>query len=127
MAELAANFSSLAWGPWLLVLLLGGGLFFLIHSELRPLRHLTHAIAILRGRYDNPDDPGQVSHAAALSAALAGTVGMGNIAGVALAIHIAGPGAIFWMWMTALAGMLLKYSEIYLGMKYRVQNIDVNY
>jgi len=119
MAEFAATFASLAWGPWLLILLLGGGAFFLVHSKLAPLRHLGHAISILRGRYDDPRDPGQISHAAALSAALAGTVGMGNIAGVALAIHIAGPGAIFWMWLTALLGIATKFYTCTLAVMYR--------
>jgi len=119
MAEFAATFARIAWGPWLLILLLGGGVFFLLHSTLKPLRHLSHAIALLRGRYDNPDDPGHISHAAALSAALAGTVGMGNIAGVALAIHIAGPGAIFWMWLTALLGIATKFYTCTLAVMYR--------
>ena len=119
MAEWAATFASVAWGPWLLVLLLGGGLFFLFHSALKPLRHLGHAVALLRGRYDNENDPGQISHSAALSAALAGTVGMGNIAGVALAIHVAGPGAIFWMWLTALLGIATKFYTCTLAVMFR--------
>jgi len=119
VADFAATFASLAWGPWLLILLLGGGLFFVAHSALKPMRYLGHAIAILRGRYDNPDDPGQISHAAALSAALAGTVGMGNIAGVALAIHVAGPGAIFWMWLTAILGIATKFYTCTLAVMFR--------
>jgi len=98
--QFAKTFSELAWGPWLLVLLLGGGAFFLVYSRLTPFRHLPHAIALLRGRFDEADDPGQISHFQALSSALAGTIGMGNIAGVALALTIGGPGAIFSVWMT---------------------------
>ena len=119
MAELASQFAALAWGPWLLVLLLGGGLYFAVHSRLAPLRYLSHAIAIVRGRYDNAEDPGQISHASALSAALAGTVGMGNIAGVALAIHVAGPGAIFWMWLTAILGIATKFYTCTLAVMFR--------
>jgi len=115
----AASFANIAWGPWLLILLLGGGLFFLVHSSLKPLRHLGHAVALLLGRYDNENDPGHISHSAALSAALAGTVGMGNIAGVALAIHVAGPGAIFWMWLTALLGIATKFYTCTLAVMFR--------
>ncbi len=108
-----------AWGPWLLVLLLGGGLFFLVRSRFTPFRYLPHAIDLLRGRYDNRDDPGHISHFKALSTALAGTIGMGNIAGVALAITIGGPGAIFWMWMTAVVGMATKFFTCSLAVMYR--------
>ena len=84
----AVLFAQLAWGPWLLMLLLGGGLFLMIFSGALPLRHLNHGWQVLRGRYDDQTDPGQISHFQALSAALAGTIGMGNIGGVALAIGI---------------------------------------
>lgn len=111
--------ADLAWGPWLLVLLLGGGLVFLIRSRFVPFRYLPHAIDLLRGKYNDPSDPGQISHFKALSAALAGTIGMGNIAGVALAIAIGGPGAIFWMWMTAIVGMATKFFTCSLAVMYR--------
>ena len=114
-----AAFSRLAWGPWLLVLLLGGGLFFLVFSRFVPFRHLPHAWGLLRGRYDSPDAPGQISHFQALASALAGTIGMGNIAGVALAIAIAGPGAIFWMWITAILGIATKFFTCTLAVMYR--------
>ena len=120
--SLATTFSSIAWGPWLLVLLLGGGLFFLIFSRFIPFRHLPHAWGLLRGRYDSDDDPGQLSHFQALSSALAGTVGMGNIAGVALAIAIAGPGAIFWMWVTAILGIATKFFTCTLAVMYRAED-----
>ena len=118
-AEFAAAFARLAWGPWLLTLLVGGGLFFVVHSRLTPLRYLGHAIDLVRGRYDDGSAPGQISHRSALSAALAGTVGMGNIAGVALAIHLAGPGAIFWMWVTAIVGTATKFYTCTLAVMYR--------
>ena len=115
----ATLFSRHAWGPWLLVLLLGGGLFFLLYSRGIPIRYLGHACRLLLGRYDSAGDPGQISHFQALSAALAGTVGMGNIAGVALAIHVGGPGAIFWMWVTAVVGIATKFFTCSLAVMYR--------
>ena len=117
--SLATAFSQYAWGPWLLVLLLGGGLFFLLYSGFTPFRYLSHAGALLMGRYDSGDDPGEISHFQALSSALAGTVGMGNIGGVALAITVGGPGAIFWMWMTAIVGIATKFFTCSLAVMYR--------
>ncbi len=117
--RIITGFSDLAWGTPLLVLLLGGGLFFLIYSRLLPFRYFRHAIAILRGKYDNPDEPGQINHYQALSTALAATVGMGNISGVALAIAMGGPGAIFWMWVSALLGVTTKYFTCTLAVMYR--------
>jgi AGCS family alanine or glycine:cation symporter len=117
--RLITGFSDLAWGTPLLVLLLGGGLFFLLYSRLLPFRYFRHAIAILRGKYDNPDEPGQINHYQALSTALAATVGMGNITGVALAITMGGPGAIFWMWVSALLGVTTKYFTCTLAVMYR--------
>jgi len=113
------TFSSWAWGPWLLVVLLGGGFYFLVYTRFAPFRHLPHAWDLLRGRYDDPDDPGQINHFQALSSALAGTIGMGNIAGVALAITVGGPGAIFWMWMTAILGIATKFFTCSLAIMYR--------
>ncbi|RMG70023.1 MAG: sodium:alanine symporter family protein, partial [Bacteroidetes bacterium] len=112
-------FGNAAWGTPLLVLLLGGGLFFLIYSRFLPFRYLGHALAILRGKYDDPGDPGEISHFQALSTALAATVGMGNISGVAVAISMGGPGAVFWMWMSAVVGMATKYFTCTLAIMYR--------
>ena len=112
----AANF---IWGPPLLILLLGGGLFLLIYSRFLPFRFLRHAINVLRGKYDNPDDPGDISHFQALSGALAATIGMGNISGVALAIATGGSGAMFWMWVSAFIGMATKYFTCTLAVQFR--------
>jgi AGCS family alanine or glycine:cation symporter len=117
--RLITGFSDLAWGTPLLVLLLGGGLFFLLYSRLLPFRYFSHAVAILRGKYDNPNEPGHINHYQALSTALAATVGMGNITGVALAITMGGPGAIFWMWVSALLGVTTKYFTCTLAVMYR--------
>lgn len=117
--RLIIGFSNLAWGTPLLVLLLGGGLFFLVYSRMLPFRYFRHAIAILRGKYDDPDEPGQINHYQALSTALAATVGMGNVSGVALAIVAGGPGAIFWMWISAILGVTTKYFTCTLAVMYR--------
>ena len=117
--QLIIAFADAAWGPWLLILLLGGGLFFLAYSRLLPFFYVKHAINIIRGKYDSPDDTGDISHFQALSSALAGTIGMGNIAGVAIAISLGGPGAIFWMWMSAFVGIATKFFTCSLGVMYR--------
>ncbi len=105
---------------WPLVIgLLGTGLFLTIRLGFVQFRRLGHGFAVATGRYDDPDEPGDVSHFQALTTALSATVGVGNIAGVALAIHIGGPGALFWMWITALLGMATKYSEVTLAQQYR--------
>lgn len=113
------DFSDLIWGAPLLILLLGGGLFFLIYSRMIPFRYIRHAVHILRGRYDDPNEAGYISHYQALSTALSGTVGMGNVSGVAVAITTGGPGAIFWMWISALLGMATKYFTCSLAVMYR--------
>ena len=107
------------WAMPLVILLLGGGIFFIILSQFKPFLYLKHAIHVLAGKYDNADDPGQITHFEALSSALASTVGMGNIAGVAVAIHTGGPGAIFWMWLTAIIGMATKFFTCTLALMYR--------
>lgn len=117
--ELIIEAANLIWGTPVLILLLGGGFYFLIYSRLAPVRHIGHALSILTGRYDRPDEKGQLSHYQTLSTALAGTVGMGNISGVAIAITMGGPGAIFWMWISALLGVSTKYFECTLAVMYR--------
>lgn len=117
--EFIVQFSNLIWGTPLLIVLLGGGLFFLVYSRLAPLRYIGHAISILTGKYDNPNEPGQLKHYEALSTALAGTIGMGNISGVAVAIATGGPGAMFWMWISALLGVSTKFFECTLAVMFR--------
>lgn len=112
-------FGNAAWGTPLLVLLLGGGLYFLVYSGFLPFRHYKHALDVLRGKYDDPDDPGDINHFQALSSALAATVGMGNISGVAVAIVMGGPGALFWMWVSAFVGMATKFFTCTLAIMYR--------
>jgi AGCS family alanine or glycine:cation symporter len=107
------------WGTPLVALLLGGGCFFIIASRALPYRYMGHAIAILSGRYDTPDANGEISHQQARAAALSNTMGLGNIAGVALAIVAGGPGAVFWMWMSAIVGIATKFFTCSLGVMYR--------
>lgn len=114
-----SKFSDYAWGTPLLVLLLGGGLFFTLYSRFLPFRYLGHAIDVLRGKHDDPDEDGDISHFEALSSALAATVGMGNIGGVAVAITMGGPGALFWMWVSAFLGMATKFVTCSLAIMYR--------
>lgn len=122
--SLVSDASNFLWGPPLLILLLGGGIFFLFYSRFLPFRYLRHAVNILKGKYDNPDDPGEINHFQALSGALAATIGMGNVSGVALAIAAGGPGAIFWMWVSALFGMATKYFTCTLAVLYRGKDRD---
>lgn len=114
-----AQFASFVWGPPLLFLLIGGGLCLLIYSRFLPFMYLGHAIQVLRGKYDDPNDPGQINHFEALTTALSSTIGMGNVAGVAVAISIGGPGAIFWMWISGLIGMSTKFFTCTLSILYR--------
>lgn len=111
--------SNLAWGLPLLVLLVGGGLLLTLYSRLVPFSHLRHAVELLLGRHDDGDAPGEISHFQALSTALASTIGMGNIGGVAIAITQGGPGAVFWMWVAALVGMATKFFTCTLAVLYR--------
>lgn len=117
--QFLSDFSSFVWGLPLLILLIGGGLYLLILSGFLPFRFIGHAIQVLRGKYDDPNDPGQISHFQALTTALSATVGMGNIAGVAVAISIGGPGAVFWMWISAIIGMSTKFYTSTLAIMYR--------
>ncbi len=105
--------------PWFIALLLGTGIVITIWMGFIQIRHFRHAVDVVRGRFDDPAHEGDINHFQALSTALSATVGIGNIAGVAIAIHWGGPGALFWMWVTAVFGMALKYAECTLAMKYR--------
>ena len=102
-----------------MILLIGGGIFFSIYSRLLPFFYFKHALEVLTGKFDSENDPGQISHFQGLTSALASTVGMGNIAGVAIAIHMGGPGSIFWMWITAIIGMSTKFFTCTLAVMYR--------
>jgi alanine or glycine:cation symporter, AGCS family len=107
------------WGDWLAYTLLGAGLFFTLSLGLIQVKGFSHAFQVVRGKFDNPSDPGEISHFQALTTALSATVGLGNIAGVAVAISMGGPGAVFWMIVTGLLGMATKFSEVTLALKYR--------
>ncbi|WP_106792038.1 sodium:alanine symporter family protein [Aquimarina sp. Aq78] len=120
--DFIAGFSSWVWDWPLLVLLIGGGVFFLIYSRFTPFFYFKHAINVLRGKYDNEHAPGELSHFQALSSAIAATVGMGNISGVAVAIVAGGPGAVFWMWISALIGMATKFYTCSLAVMYRSED-----
>ena len=104
---------------WFVYFLLGTGLFFTIYLRFPQIRFFRHALRVVSGRYDKSDLPGDTSHFQALSTALSGTVGTGNIAGVAFAIHLGGPAALFWMLVTAALGMTTKFVEVTLSHKYR--------
>jgi AGCS family alanine or glycine:cation symporter len=111
--------NGIIWHDAVLIILLGTGVVFTIWSGFGQYRALTHGVLVLRGSYDDPNDPGVISHFQALSAALSATVGLGNIGGVALAIALGGPGAIFWMWIVGIFGMAIKLTEVSLSMLYR--------
>ncbi len=111
-------------GYLLLALLLPTGIYFAIKFRFLHVRKFWHSFSILAGRYAKKDDHGDVNHFKALTTALSATVGTGNIVGVALAIYLGGPGAIFWMWFTGFFGMMLKMVECTLGLKYRKFNTD---
>lgn len=105
--------------PFIVVWLIIGAFFFTVRMKFINIRGFKHAIELVQGKFDNPDDEGEVSHFQALTTALSGTVGLGNIASVAIAISIGGPGATFWMIIAGLLGMSLKFTEVTLGVKYR--------
>ncbi|MFQ5346401.1 MAG: alanine/glycine:cation symporter family protein [Rhodothalassiaceae bacterium] len=117
---LATDFADGSLGfPFIVLWLICGALFFTLRMKFINFRAFRHAIEVASGKYDDPKDPGEVSHFQALTAALSGTVGLGNIAGVAIAISIGGPGATFWMILAGLFGMTSKFTECTLGVKYR--------
>ena len=124
--RILADIAEYAWGPWLLILLIGGGLFFLIYSKGIVFKYFRHSVDIIRGKYDNPNDTGDISHFQALSSALAGTIGMGNISGVAIAISTGGPGSIFWMWVSAFVGIVTKFFTCTLAVMYRGKDSQGN-
>ena len=123
MNELANTFGNIAsflWGLPLVILLVGGGLFFVFHSRFMPYFYLKHAVAITTGKLAGEQKAaGELSHFQALMVALSGTLGLGNIAGVAVAITLGGAGAVFWMWVTAIVGIATKFYTATLAIQYR--------
>ena len=110
--------------PWFVPLLLGTGIFFTFYLRFPQIRYFSFALKVVRGKFDKKDDQGDTSHFQALTTALSGTVGTGNIAGVAFAIHLGGPAALFWMLATAMVGMTTKFVEVTLSHKYREKISD---
>jgi len=120
LTEASGWLAGFLWGnPITLLLLVGTGLYLTLRLGFVQLRGFRHGVALVQGKYTHPGEPGQVSHFQALSTALSGTVGTGNIAGVATAIAFGGPGALFWMWVTAFVGMATKFTESTLALKFR--------
>ncbi len=121
----AILFADLGTGvPLIVVVLVLGGVYYSFFFKWLSLRGLRHSIDVIRGRYDNPDDPGEISHFQALTSALSATIGLGNIAGVAIAVGLGGPGAVFWMMLTALFGMSSKLASCTLAIMYRQVHPD---
>ncbi len=120
LSNVVTAINGIVWGPVMLVLILGVGLFLQIRLNFMPLAKVGHGFRLMwQGRKTGPDEEGEISPFAALMTALAATVGTGNIAGVATAIALGGPGALFWMWCTALVGMATKYAEVTVAVHYR--------
>ncbi len=115
---------SIGGSQWFVFLLLGTGLFFTIYLKFPQIRYFRHAIRVVSGKFDKKGDTGDTSHFQALATALSGTVGTGNIAGVAFAIYLGGPAALFWMLITAMLGMTTKFVEVTLSHKYREKSED---
>ena len=110
--------------PAMVAILLIFGLFITFRLGFIQIRRFGHGLKVVSGFYDDPDDEGDINHFQALTTALSATVGIGNIAGVAFAIHVGGPGALFWMWVTAVLGMAIKFTEVTLAQEYRSTNED---
>lgn len=117
--SIIGSINGVLWSDWVLYAVLAVGVIFTFWSGFCQFKALTHGSAVVRGKYDNHEDPGAINHFQALSAALSATVGLGNIGGVALAIALGGPGAVFWMWVVGFFGMALKTTEVTLSMLYR--------
>ena len=112
------SFPNIRKVPLMVIALVGTGIFATVRLGFPQIKYLRHGINVTSGKYDNPDDKGDLSHFQALTTALSATVGVGNIAGVATALYYGGPGALFWMWVTAFFGTTLKYAECTLSVKY---------
>ncbi len=116
--------NGIVWGPCMIVLLVGTGIYLTFRLRFVQLRYMGHGLKCIRGHYDSEGDEGDISSFQALTAALSATIGTGNIAGVATAIALGGPGAVFWMWVTAVVGMATKFASCSLALKYRVIHED---
>ncbi len=124
MQAVLEKLNGILWGPVTIVLLFGTGFLLTVMVKVIQVRKFGYAWTLISGKYDNPDDEGEISHFQALSAALSATIGTGNIAGVGTAVALGGPGAVFWMWVTALFGMALKYAECLLSLRFRTVHED---
>jgi len=124
MMEILNSLGGIVWGPVGIVILVGTGILMTILVKVIQFRRFIYAWKLISGKFDNPEDEGEITHFQALSAALSATIGTGNIAGVGTAIALGGPGAVFWMWITALFGMALKYCEALLSLNFRTIHED---
>ncbi len=124
MEQWTADLAGFIWGLPLVILLVASGIIFSLYLGLPQIRYFKHAIEIVLGKYDKPEDKGEISHFQALCAALSATVGLGNIAGVAVAVALGGPGAVFWLWVAGFIGMCTKFTEVTLSLLYRQINDD---
>jgi len=123
-SQLMDRVNGIVWGPGMIVLLVGTGIYLTFRLRFIQIRQFGHAIKCVSGKYDDPKEQGDITHFQALCSALSATVGTGNIAGVATAIALGGPGAIFWMWVTAVVGMATKFTSCSLAIRYRVIHED---
>jgi AGCS family alanine or glycine:cation symporter len=119
IANIITRIDGYIWGAPLMILLVGTGLYLTLRTSFIQFRAFGHGVKVLRGTFDRQDDPGEISHFRALSAALSATIGTGNIVGVAAAILLGGPGAVFWMWITAIVGMATKFGCCALSVHFR--------
>jgi len=124
IARFSEQFVGLVWGLPMVFLLSGSGLFFTVYFVFPQFRLFKHSIQVTAGKFDKPEDQGEISHFQALCAALSATIGLGNIAGVAVAISAGGPGAVFWMWVAGILGMATKFTSISLSMMFRTIEKD---
>jgi len=120
----SSEFVNLVWGLPLVILLVGSGVFFTFYFKFPQIIFFKQAIEIIRGKFNSNHEPGEISHFQALTAALSATIGLGNIAGVAVAISLGGPGAVFWLWIAGFIGMCTKFVEVTLSLKYREVSIN---
>lgn len=127
LTDMVSAVNSVVWGPYMLALLLGTGIFLTVGLNVMPIRKIPNGFRLLWGGRKSDGGEGELSPFNALMTSLSATVGTGNIAGVATAVVLGGPGALFWMWVTALAGMATKYAEAVLAVKYREVDAEGNH